>query len=503
MGEERVRIDIELARTQDIGGVPFVGAFAIEASDEGPPQLVPGSPLESLGLPHGLDPVYAATEGFAGKVGQTLRLSGSPRRVVIAGLGSSWRQDADAWRRAAAALVQAAGGLGEAAVVVPAEAPGAALAEGLSLATYTFDAYRSNPATTRLERVFVVCPEGRPVALSDSIARGSCVADAVCFARDLVNTPPSDLDPECFAERVVEHLARRPDIVLEVWDRARIESERLGALLGVSRGSSKPPRVVIAHRAPSSPRDSGTDHVVLVGKGITFDSGGLSLKTPEGMTTMKTDMSGAATVMAALCASSDLGIDIEVTAIAMVSENMPGPSALKPGDVLRTRSGTTIEVLNTDAEGRLVLSDGLTLARERNPSAIVDVATLTGAQIVALGRSMGALYSSDDTLAAQVTAAASLAGEPLWRMPLFHPYLEHLESDVADLKNIGLPLQAGSVVAALVLSKFVGDTPWAHLDIAGPARSAERSGYLSKGGTGFGVRTIVELLDARSLRPQL
>ncbi|MGH9047608.1 MAG: leucyl aminopeptidase family protein, partial [Acidimicrobiales bacterium] len=253
---------------------------------------------------------------------------------------------------------------------------------------------------------------------------------------------------------------------------------------------------VMAHYDPPNVAESDgrLRHVVLVGKGITFDSGGLSLKTPDGMMTMKTDMSGAATVMGALSACGDCEVPVKVTAIAMVTENMPGPDAVKPGDVFRARNGLTIEVLNTDAEGRLVLADGLSLATELEPDAIIDVATLTGAQVVALGRSIGALFGNDEALMGRLQEVALAVGEPLWPMPLPEEYSDHIDSEVADMKNVGRPGEAGSIAAAMLLSRFVGDVPWAHLDIAGPARSSESSGYLTKGGTGFGVRTLVEYL---------
>jgi leucyl aminopeptidase len=209
---------------------------------------------------------------------------------------------------------------------------------------------------------------------------------------------------------------------------------------------------------------------------------------------MKTDMSGAAIVLASISACGQLDVGVRVTAIAPVTENMPGPSAIKPGDVFRARNGATIEVLNTDAEGRLVLADGLALAAELEPDAIVDVATLTGAQVVALGRSIGALFGSDPGLMERLEAAGRSAGEPLWPMPLPEEYADHIESEVADMKNVGRAGEAGSIAAALLLARFVGDVPWAHLDIAGPARAGESSGYLTKGGTAFGVRTLLELL---------
>ena len=242
--------------------------------------------------------------------------------------------------------------------------------------------------------------------------------------------------------------------------------------------------------------DGQVPHVVLVGKGITFDSGGLSLKTPDGMTTMKTDMSGAAIVLATISVCGDLDVGVRVTAIAPVTENMPGPNATKPGDVFRARNGATIEVLNTDAEGRLVLADGLSLAAELEPDAIVDVATLTGAAVVALGRGIGALFGSDPGLMDRLQEAGRSAGEPLWPMPLPDEYADHIDSEVADMKNMGRAGEAGSIAAALLLARFVGDVPWAHLDIAGPARAGESSGYLTKGGTAFGVRTLLGLLSS-------
>jgi leucyl aminopeptidase len=236
--------------------------------------------------------------------------------------------------------------------------------------------------------------------------------------------------------------------------------------------------------------------VVLVGKGITFDSGGLSLKTAEGMVTMKTDMSGAAAVLATVSACGALGVRVRVTAIAPTTENMPGGRATKPGDVLTIRNGRTIEVLNTDAEGRLVLADGLSLASEMQPDAIIDLATLTGACVVALGTSIAGVFGSDDALVGRVRAASGRAGEGTWQLPLPDEYRSHIDSDVADMKNIGKAGQAGAIAAALLLARFVDGVPWVHLDIAGPARSDEDSGILAKGGTGFGVRTLLELLEA-------
>jgi len=494
-----VSLSVEVISPDQLGEVQTLGVFALAGDGEAAPSLLAGLPAVAadLGVPAELDPEVCARDGFKGKVGQVLRLSATAGpRVLVIGLGPADGLDLERWRRGAAALVRSAGEGGDAALLVPADAPGAALAEGSVLAAYRFDAYRSTPSPRVLDRLFVVTDSD---ALRESFRRGAIAADAVSFARDLVNTPPSDLNPTQLAERVSERLRDRSGTTLEVWEKDRIEAEHLGGLLAVARGSDQPPRLIVANYAPARPIevDGRVPHVVLVGKGITFDSGGLSLKTPDGMTTMKTDMSGAAIVLAAISVCGELDVRVRVTAIAPVTENMPGPSAIKPGDVFRARNGATIEVLNTDAEGRLVLADGLSLAAELEPDAIIDVATLTGAQVVALGRSIGALFGSDPRLIDQLVEAGRSAGEPLWPMPLPEEYADHIDSDVADMKNMGRAGEAGSIAAALLLARFVGEVPWAHLDIAGPARTGESSGYLTKGGTAFGVRTLLEYLAVR------
>jgi leucyl aminopeptidase len=285
-----------------------------------------------------------------------------------------------------------------------------------------------------------------------------------------------------------------------ILDKEAIVEARLGGLLGVAAGSSQPPRLIKLVYEPSPDRarrgpDGTVPTVAFVGKGITFDSGGLALKTPDGMMTMKTDMSGAAVVIATLGACRALGVGVRVLGIAPATENMPGGRAIKPGDVLKIRNGKTIEVLNPDAEGRLVLADGLSLAAEEDPDAIVDLATLTGACVVALGSRIAGLMGNDDRLLSAVQAASERAGEPTWRLPLPDAYRSDIDSDVADMKNTGKGRSAGSLTAGLLLQEFVADRPWAHLDIAGPARSDDDSGEFRKGATGFGVRTLLELLS--------
>ena len=450
-------------------------------------------------LPADADEAWLRRQGFKAKPGQSLvlRSAGGAPSVVLVGMGARKGLDGERWRRAAAALVHASGdGRGTASLLVPedlvddAATVGAAIAEGGILAAYRFDAYRSSPPPLRIDRLVAVSGNA---GLAGGIARGAAAAAAVAFARDLVNTPPSDLTPRRLAELTRERLAGRPGTEIEIWDEERIRAEHLGGLQAVSRGSTEPPRLVRATYTP--PGDSAVPHVVLVGKGITFDSGGLSLKPADAMVDMKVDMTGAAVVLAAVSACAELGVPVKVTAIAPVTENMPGGGAVKPGDVFTARNGKTIEVLNTDAEGRLVLSDGLSLAVELEPDAIVDVATLTGAAVVALGEGVAAVLGSDDSLVDAVRAAGERAGERLWPLPLPEDYAEHIESEIADMKNMGRPRQAGTIAAAMLLSKFTGDVPWAHLDIAGPSRVHEDSGYLVKGGTAFGVRTLLDLLQ--------
>jgi leucyl aminopeptidase len=257
--------------------------------------------------------------------------------------------------------------------------------------------------------------------------------------------------------------------------------------------------VVARYRPPGAKESSGSGgdpaQIVLVGKGITFDSGGLSLKSADGMVQMKTDMSGAAVVLGALGAAADLEVPVAVTAIAPMAENMPDGRAVKPGDVFRARNGATVEVLNTDAEGRLILADALSLAAELEPAAVVDVATLTGAARIALGNGVAPLLGNDERLLDAVRAAGARCGERLWPLPIPDDYREHIDSDVADMKNTGRAGEAGVIAAAALLARFVGDVPWAHLDIAGTGRSSEESGYLTKGGTAFGLRTLVDLLE--------
>ena len=444
----------------------------------------------------GFDETFLAGRGFEGKVGETLALPDDDGRTVVAvGVGERDDVDAEVLRRAAAAFVRCAWRSESAALELLAAAPetldrraaAQALVEGAALAAYQFTEFKSSSKPCRLERLAVVGTGG--AKLQGGIDRGVRVSDAVAFARDLVNRPAGDLTPTMLADIAVE-MAEREGLQATVLDEVAIEGEGLGGLRGVSLGSDEPPRLIELIYEPTG-RARGT--LVLVGKGITFDSGGLSLKTADGMMTMKTDMGGAAAVIAAMSALTALGAKTRVIGIVPATENMPGGRAIKPGDVLKARNGKTVEVLNTDAEGRLVLADGLSLAVEAEPDAIIDIATLTGAAPVALGRKIAALMGNHDGFVGQVTAASERSGEPTWVMPLPDMYRKDIDSDVADVKNIGKAGQAGTLIGGLFLKEFVDDVPWAHLDIAGPARSDEDDAYVRKGGTGYGVRTLIEL----------
>jgi leucyl aminopeptidase len=356
--------------------------------------------------------------------------------------------------------------------------------EGVALGAYRFDDHRAKQRRSPLNRVVVVGGG------DEEIQAGLSAAEATMRARDWVNEPPRTMTPRRLAELAVE-LGEAAGLDVEVWDEERIAAERLGALVGVAAGAIEPPRLIRMSYNPSGARG----HVALVGKGITFDSGGLSLKSADGMMTMKSDMGGAAAVLATMCALQARKIPVRVTGYLCATENMPSGTAIHPGDVLLARNGTTIEVLNTDAEGRLVLADGLSLAAEEQPDAMIDIATLTGAQRTALGSGVAAVLGNNDALVAQIEQAGERAGEPYWRLPLWPAYRRQLDSEVADLKNIGPPGSAGTIIGGLFLQEFVDHRPWAHLDIAAPSWSDSDEGWLSKGGTGWGARTFLELLE--------
>jgi leucyl aminopeptidase len=495
------------------GPVTSVGIVVFEGGDG--PRLADGVPdpvvVGDVSVPVTLDAGLCERRGFKAKAGGTLVALGAADApaVVYVGGGKTDEFDGDKLRRAAASFVRAAGRSGTAVFVLPSSLTGGtgedgdrratqAVAEGAVLGTYRFVGHKSEDEGGQVDRLVVLGIGLDAAGGGRGIERGTRIAGAVRLARGLVNEPPSSMTPTRLAEIAQEEMGSQAAVTLEVWDEQRIADERLGGLLGVARGSAEPPRLIRASYEPTDPVeiDGRVPHVVFVGKGITFDSGGLSLKSAGGMESMKMDMSGSAVVLATLAACSDLGVRVRVTGLTPVTENMPGGRATKPGDVLTIRNGNTIEVLNTDAEGRLVLADGLSLAAELEPDAIIDLATLTGACVVALGDSVAGLFGNNDDLNGRVGAASARAGEPTWPLPMPDAYKKHIESNVADMKNMGKSGEAGAISAALLLARFVGDVPWVHLDIAGPAWSDSDSGIVTKGATGFGVRTLFELLDS-------
>ncbi|GAB2492447.1 leucyl aminopeptidase [Nocardiopsis aegyptia] len=408
-------------------------------------------------------------------------------RLALLGVGSGSPDDL---RKVGAALSRFARGSETVALAWPGtgEAAAVAFAEGVLLASYTFTLKTGE--TPRAKRPAATIQVVGAAELADALARGGELASATALARDLINTPSLTKDPEWMARRARE-VAADSGLDVRVWDEDELAEAGFGAILAVGQGSARPPRLVQLDYTPENP----TAHVVLVGKGITFDTGGLSLKPNDNMKLMKTDMSGSAIVLAVLSALRAVGAGVRVTGLLPLAENAFSGDATRVGDVLTTYSGRTVEVLNTDAEGRLVLADALGYAvAELGPDVIVDVATLTGAAKVALGTGIGALYSTDDTVAAEIERAGTDSAEPLWRMPLTEDYVETTRSRVADLANIGTRKEfgpAGATDAALFLREFVGDVPWAHLDIAGPGRSMKEDGLLSKGGTAFSTRTLL------------
>lgn len=324
-----------------------------------------------------------------------------------------------------------------------------------------------------------------------SARRGEMLGEAVNLTRRLVNEPPSEIYPESFAAEAVR-VAEANSIAIEVWDQARLEAERCGSLLAVARGSAREPRLVILKYTGGK---ADQPPLALVGKGVTFDSGGLSIKPTDGMKTMKCDMAGAATVLGAMQAIAQLKLPVNVVGLCGLVENMLSGNSYKLGDVLRARSGKTIEVLNTDAEGRLVLADVLDVAVGLNPSRIIDLATLTGACVVALGNDVAGLMTNDQPWCDALKSAADACGEAVWQLPMFADYAEQIRSEVADIKNVGEGRWGGAITAAKFLEEFVAGKPWVHIDIAGPAFLESAKPWLDAGGSGFGVRTLVEIAD--------
>ncbi len=375
---------------------------------------------------------------------------------------------------------------------IPADRAAQTIAEGVCLANYDGGSYKTRGDARTWITAATIRVAGPP-ALDAAVARGRVLGEYTNQARAMANAPGNDLTPRVFAERASE-IARSAGLGVEVLDERRIEELKMGLLLGVARGSQEPPRVVVLKHEPAD----AVDGVVLglIGKGITFDTGGISIKPADNMDKMKDDMSGGAAVICAMAALATLGAPVRCIGVIPMSENMPGGRAVKPGDVLTSAEGKTVEILNTDAEGRLVLGDGLWYARQLGATHLVDLATLTGACVVALGRTTSGLFGTPPGWVEQVRLAAERAGDRSWPMPVYDDYKEQLKSDIADFTNTG-GRAGGAITGALFIKEFAGDLPWLHMDIAGTAWAEEPKPYQPKGATGVGVRTLVELaLDA-------
>ncbi|HET9962089.1 MAG TPA: leucyl aminopeptidase [Nitrospiraceae bacterium] len=451
---------------------------------------------------------------FEGKIGELLLVHTQgkvpAKRLLLVGLGKRKDLRLDVIRQAlgfAAKRVRQAK-VTAFAVALPAGFPRGSnvldvaqtMTEGAILGCYQFVEYRSDNGgrPPDVERMTVYTAQRTQVRqVSEGIRRGAAAAEATAFVRDLCNHPSNVMTPSRIASEA-KAVAKEPGVSLKILEQKDMEQLGMGALLGVARGSHEPPKFIILEYKSEKAKKSELP-VVLVGKTITFDTGGISLKPAENMEQMKADMTGGAEVMATLRAAARLRLPLHLISILPVAENMPGGRAMKPGDVVKTLSGKTVEVQNTDAEGRLILSDALAYATRLKPAALIDVATLTGACVVALGQFAIGMFGSDDRLKESVRKAGLRAGERVWEMPLWEDYFEQLKSDVADMRNIG-GRGGGMITAALFLSKFVGDVPWIHLDIASTDWSERDRAYISKGPTGIGTRLLIQFLINRTLK---
>jgi leucyl aminopeptidase len=460
------------------------------ANAVGVPVATSGAVPRSLGL----NRAALAAHGFEGKIGQTLLIptASGPTQVAV-GVGDPSTLTIQTVRNAVAAVVRAANKHAVVATSIAdlpgldAVSAGQAAVEGGLLASYRYAGIKKDKFSTALTELVLVVGEQRSKGVATGIERGRATAGAAILARDLANTPPTHMNARDIAAKAVE-LAPEAGLAVEVFNRDQLEAMGCGGMIGVNRGSTEPPRMVKLTYSPRNP----VGHLALVGKGVMFDSGGLSLKTNEGMIAMKLDMSGAAAVLGTMTALKALKCKVKVTGYLMCTDNMPSGSALKVGDVLTFRNGKTAEIQNTDAEGRLVLADGLSLAAEEGPDAIVDIATLTGACMGALGLKIAGVVGNHQPLVDQLNDASKRTDELIWQMPLHQGYRKLLDSNVADMRNIGGPY-AGVTTSSLFLSEFVGDVPWAHLDIAGPMAADGDDGWLARGATGFGTRLLIDL----------
>jgi leucyl aminopeptidase len=460
--------------------------------------------LAGVPLPASVAGLLEPTD-FTGRTNQTVLLyprgAIAPRRLMLVGLGKRDAVSAESIRRAGATAIKQAQALQVPAVTVGVqgeiplspEVTAQAFAEGIELGAYRYLNYRTKlplEKTFEVERVTVFPSGGNEEATRAGTTVGQIIGRGVSFARDLVNSPGYAMTPAALGDEA-ESLGKRLGLKVTVLDKAQLTEQGFGGILAVGKGSDNEPRFIVMEYGEAS---SGKPTICLVGKGLTFDSGGLSLKPPEAMETMKSDMGGAAAVFGAMQVVAELKLPLHVVGLISSAENMPSSNSYRPGDIVTSLSGTTIEVLNTDAEGRIILSDALFYAQRYNPAAIVELSTLTGAIIIALGSNVTGMMGTDQALADRISRAGEASGERVWQFPLWDEYHEMIKSDIADIKNMaGRP--AGSITAGAFLAAFVGEYPFVHLDIAGTAwidRPAKP--YDSKGGSGVGVRLLTEFL---------
>ncbi|WP_322938519.1 leucyl aminopeptidase [Nocardioides bizhenqiangii] len=479
-----------------------VGVVPGEGGRKGTARLAPGGEDVAKAYGRRFSPLLASL-GLSGKPGEVAKVPtngaiASPLLVLV-GLGAD--PDPLAVRRAAGAAARAVTNSASVALALPADTPELlrAALEGYRLGGYTFTRYKSGSSGSAPAEIVVLSPVARRKDSISAFDEAQFVVDAVVTARDWVNTPPGDLTPALFADEIVAATKRVAGVTAKVYDEAQLAELGCGGILGVGAGSDAPPRLVELDYRPKG----ATTHLALVGKGITFDSGGLTIKPAASMPTMKEDMAGAAAVVQAVLTAARLKLPVRITAIAALAENMVGGASFRPGDVLTTYDGTTVEITNTDAEGRLVLADALGRAVKRKPDLIVDIATLTAHMSLALGDKMCAVMG-DDAIVEQVLAAAVAGGEEAWPMPI----PEHMEerirtSRIADLSQHDWIRWGGGLFAGAFLREFTGGLPWAHLDIAGPAfNKGGPAGHWTSGATGYGVATLVELARSLADRPE-
>ncbi|MET0559232.1 MAG: leucyl aminopeptidase [Solirubrobacterales bacterium] len=441
-------------------------------------------------LPAALAEAPGAADASGASETLTLLYPGEPARVVVIGLGKREELDAEKLRVAAALVAKEAARRKATSLawLLPDPADDAAaegLVTGTILGAYRFDRFKSgDEESAALESLTLLGPS----ALATAAEAARITAEAQNRARDLQSTPANVATPAYLAARAEEIAGSNEALSVEVLGREEIVAKKMGGLIAVSQGSEQEPRLIALRYNGGG----GGATLGLVGKGVTFDTGGISLKPGAGMQEMKYDMSGAAAVLEAVAAIAELGLEIDLVAVVPATENMPSGNAIKPGDIITQYDGTTVEVNNTDAEGRLILADALAYAVELGAERIVDLATLTGAVLIALGSTYAAVISNDDALAAELSAAGEETGELVWRLPLHPEYKAMMKGTVADLSNLASKREAGTITASAFLEEFVGETPWAHIDIAGTAWDVNRA-YTGKGGSGYGVRLLVQL----------